>query len=846
MKKIVALLLGVIVCIPQMFHTVFAESLLNQEAVDLLRALGVIEEEYDAGAEITRGQFAFVLSKITYMPDSYQTETSYFTDVDIASEEGKAIYLLKEFGHISGYPDGTYRPDEPILYEHALGIMVKMCGYEMLMDAEYDVLSIASRLGLGKSLGCVVGGTLTYEQALGLAFQLLEAELPSIKGNIINVENQTYAQRYLGLEKYSGIVKSDGIIALNGKLTIGPEEILINDKVFTMSKEKNSLLGKSVICWYRENKDEAVVVSLTETNKNQMLTIEAKHIENYENGVYEYINDDYDTSVKKARLADGCYVIYNGLAVGVEDAGDFSQDMFNVKNGKITLLDNNDDGRYEVVYIDSYEYYLVETVDSYSETVYCKDGTVLNLKDSYEYIIYRDGKEITVDKIAKNDVISYMKRLNESIKIIVSAKTVEGKIESVNEDYIVIDGGTYFYDEKFVPRNGITGIFYLSEDGIVVGSEETKGSIRYAYLLRAGVDELSDTLFLRCLDEDGTVKMLNASERVSVDGIKYKVAEEAFNALKGADGETNKDVIRYKLNNDGVVTWIDTVIYQSGNEDSDSIRRTDNLDGTNRYYITEQRTFSGKDGILDDDTLVFQIPRDTTDVDHMKVLTFSQFDAKGSNTYSVKGYINKDESLTLAAVAIAPAQTSDSRPAFITELNQALYEDEVKLCITCIGYGGTEYTFYIDEERTKKEINGVTLTLDVGDIIRYTNNGDGTLEDISYVYDYDTKYYAKISGNAYGEKFDCNLAWVAQKDDNAIRFVYEEPTSDNINMLLSDAGIYWSNFPVYVYHPNSKGGKIEKGTVADLRDFVKYGYASHVFYSSRFGFRDYILVYADE
>ena len=77
---------------------------------------------------ITRGEFVQVINKAFYIPKT--NEVFHFSDVSTENSFFNDIQKAKDYGYISGYPDGTFRPNSYITREEAATIIGIMLGVE--------------------------------------------------------------------------------------------------------------------------------------------------------------------------------------------------------------------------------------------------------------------------------------------------------------------------------------------------------------------------------------------------------------------------------------------------------------------------------------------------------------------------------------------------------------------------------------------------------------------------------------------------------------------------------------------------------------------------------------------
>ena len=114
-----------------------------------------------------------------------------------------------------------------------------------------------------------------------------------------------------------------------------------------------------------------------------------------------------------------------------------------VENGSITLIDNNFDGLFDVVSVWEYSDMLAEFV-SKSDNVIAGENKRLCLDADFEkYDIYSGGKSADIKAVSENTVVSYAVSIDKKYAAVhVSSDKITGKVTSVSEDKIEIDGKT--------------------------------------------------------------------------------------------------------------------------------------------------------------------------------------------------------------------------------------------------------------------------------------------------------------------------------------------------------------------------------------------------------------------
>lgn len=140
MKKLLSLLL----CLAMVFGSVTAASAISfndvkegsyyYEPVCNIAWFGIIggfpDGSFKPGSPITRAQMAVMLVNMQDL-DPYTPSTPRFTDVATSHWAYKYVEAAAKEGFISGYPDGTFRPDKNVSYDEAITMLIALMGYTL-------------------------------------------------------------------------------------------------------------------------------------------------------------------------------------------------------------------------------------------------------------------------------------------------------------------------------------------------------------------------------------------------------------------------------------------------------------------------------------------------------------------------------------------------------------------------------------------------------------------------------------------------------------------------------------------------------------------------------------------
>lgn len=161
----------------------------GSNALQTVRALGIMtgdsRGDMNLGSSVTRAEFASMLTAASSYKDTISSEGSgysLFRDVKSSHWASEYIRLAVEQGWMTGYTDGTFRPDETVTLEEACSALLQLLGYgssSLAGSFPQAQLSKASALGLRDQLSAVQGTKLTRQDCVYLFYNLLTAQTSS-------------------------------------------------------------------------------------------------------------------------------------------------------------------------------------------------------------------------------------------------------------------------------------------------------------------------------------------------------------------------------------------------------------------------------------------------------------------------------------------------------------------------------------------------------------------------------------------------------------------------------------------------------------------------------------------
>ena len=238
-KRILALLLAVCVACSMLILPASASG--SNTAVQTAVTLGGLTSDQTANlaAPLTRGALTKLMVAFSAYRESAKTQGStgtLFSDVSSGSAYAPYVRIAVQQGWISGYTDGSFRPDNAVTLEEACTAVLKLLGYDVTtLSGTFPAaqLNKANELGLRDNLTKAQGEGMTLEDGAVLLYNALTAT---------TAEGKVYASS-LGFTVNNGVVDVSSILLSNVKgpfvaglgtqLPFAPTAVYRNDTVTT-------------------------------------------------------------------------------------------------------------------------------------------------------------------------------------------------------------------------------------------------------------------------------------------------------------------------------------------------------------------------------------------------------------------------------------------------------------------------------------------------------------------------------------------------------------------------------------------------------------------------------------
>ncbi len=773
-----------------------------EEPVQLLAALKIMIGDDDGAFRlddnIKRSEVAKMAVHAMGLEDLATTaqDETRFPDVTSSHWANGYINVATSQGLIIGDDDGNFRPDDSITYAEAMAIFVRATGYEVMAEDKggfpNGYISVAGSNGMTKNVQGTTNAAITRGNVAYVVNNALTVKLMERTGYGENasyeVTDKTLLEDKLKVTKAEGQITAIPSTSLEGDSNLNEGEIKIGDSVYETSYNMNNLFGYNVVYYVRENEagDEEIILAMPKKDQNSTITVTADLFEGIttknEKKAIEYYENENSAKTTIAAIEDEAKFIYNGKAETMTDELLTLAD----KAGKVTLLDTDRNGIYDIVFATNYYNIVVEEVTNSGKIIDKYGAPTINLGEDEDvsYRILKGLQEIDVSDLKEYDVLSVAESSDHEIfDIAVSNTTVSGKITAKDAEGVYIEGKHYKIAKNYTEALNIgnEGIFYLDIEGkIAAVNNKVSVSDNYGYLIRAYSSAETETATFRIFTKEGEDKTFTANDKIKYNGASgQKATEVVKNFIE--DGETKKQLITYTTNSDDKITAIYTATdnTSTGGAKEDAFTLDYNLEDA---VYNEKLNSLGSIRITDE-TFIFDIQDDVSDY---SIATLDMFEDKQKYNALV---FDITEEYTAKAVVITNAEfqtNAEATIAVVDKVVSAVNDDDEE----------TEKLYaYRDGQSIEvlAETTGILVkgegedSLEMGDIIQYKTNENGEIVNVRVLFDITSKDTEKNETPV--EDLEIIYGKVNKKFSNSINVTVNDANERNL-VLSSDVVVY--------------------------------------------------------
>lgn len=645
-----------------------------------------------------------------------------------------------------------YDGSKTITKNEAIQYALATLGYKAYAEStgSSGIKTMASSLGVSKGLNEINDEPITVDECIVMLYNMLDVEPMSAiysEGKVKHIieNDQTLLSKYRDVHKIKGMLTSDGLTSLDGEKACTEGYIKIDSTLYAIENNilEGKLLGKNVEAYVeKDDAGDLVVLCVYEkAGRNNELVIDAKEIEAVTS---DYSRIDYyeNNRLKKARIAAVPRVIFNGVFYG-----NYTTEDFKPESGNLRLLDSNNDGNYDVIFINSYETVVVDAVDLNRKIIHNKfksTGNIpsINLDEEttdVKYTITDTFEKLELTDIKKEDILLVAKSKsanNVVYEILVSRDTFVGKLQSINErdmelliddeEYLITDSFLRYRNEEGNLNLGNTYKFFMDALGNVAYWEKVTED-GYAVIERVYRNPENDRLYASYMNMDSVWVDAPIADKFTFKETFYSRldVDTAFEMLK----DIKSEVVKLTFNQDEEIKIIETAT-ETAIPNKDKFTKTSNRTlswRTGANTFTDDGTAQCK-YYLEDDAKLIILPEDPANYRNR-----SEYDVRDAH-----GYFRADTSYTVSfydfdefgfAKMVAMRYTAKVRNTLfiVTDIKEILDEGEIRAQAT--GYAGDFENFTL----TGVDAD-VFANVEKGDIVKVSVNSEGYVDSVSPVF----------------------------------------------------------------------------------------------------------------
>ena len=356
-----------------------AETASYAQAVEVLGALGVISG-YEDGTfkpdnNITRAEVAtMVVAALNRSADADGAKgTTKFDDMNVDAKTWATgfVNIGVQEGFISGYEDGSFKPDNNVTFAEMVSMLVRVAGYgryaEYLGGWKTGYLSVGNDYGITKGVACAEDVAVTRGQVAQMIYNTL-VDVPMVKSTTLTTDSNG------NLVPEMTIMNGKGDADYETLLTEKHNAYYVEGKVTATNKSTSGSLDADQVNFlveYTENFDDSEVV----IKKGQTVTVNETV-----GGVTQAVTKAKTHNIQKAYIGDTAaadyFMTYSSAIVKIDDYDDVHFVWF-APSGKNDIIE------FDATLIDDDDY-------TASKTVY-SDAGVLNAKPYVRFFETKDA-----------------------------------------------------------------------------------------------------------------------------------------------------------------------------------------------------------------------------------------------------------------------------------------------------------------------------------------------------------------------------------------------------------------------------------------------------------------------
>lgn len=712
--------------------------------VTLLSQLGIMsnvnEEIFGIDHLMTRGDAAEAAARMTLGGvTGYEVAEVPFKDVPKTHKNYNGIAAAYYLGLISGDGNSRFRPDDYVTETEMVYMTMRAIGYsENVVGNATALMNWCTKLDILDDVEAdSESGLMSRGNAAIMLYNALLA--PTIEASMSTGENYYITDGLNTLSKKYGITLTEGIV-LENSLTRLDGEAKANKNTANVSGKSlidrngklDGFLGREII-YATQDDDPDLVVLAWLTGDDRVIQLDDSSLVSSASDIRNgYIKAEDENGRERK------YSIDNDIAVVVNGYTDpyWQPEDLVVDGGRLTLINNDGDSAYDVVFADKYQLYYLNAVasDEESITLIASDGNKKTVSLEGLKITDGNGKALSASKIKSDCLVKlYETGTGENCKIEVFDTFKNGTLTALYNEKFVIDGVEYPLSSFFIKNRPTLNLkigkavkFFENNGEIIWVDEDNEAETDWVIAFSQASDAdgvFTPTVRLKVFDENGAWNIYEIADKLKVDGVQ-KTKEQFLTMLNTEKTHNNwiyeKAFIRYKLTADKKIRELDTTVKNAAEDDFSLSTPTTIASG---LYSKESAAFwleHKQLAIVKNDTMMFVIPTvggqytTSSEYDDLYRVAASMTDVAGNRSsqaqnidlymtdeYGVPAFGVKKQGYSSATGGLSATGGDQTPNILVKEVSSELYDSEARIKITGKNLSTkADVSFYADEALT--------------------------------------------------------------------------------------------------------------------------------------------------
>lgn len=825
----------------------FIGALANGYDLFELEAIGVMKDlpQHELNDNVSRDVFSRIAINISgYGQVTSSSENLPFNDIS-DSLYASDITVLYNLGIVSGNGGGSFDPERTITHDEAKKIIVSILGYgAVLQSNSIEAYRMeASKLGIGLSVPH--DAPLTYEQVYELIDQALDVNILEYNFNSRYSVSDSTLKDMLQIGKNDenlihmrGVVTADASTYLyNINSSLEKNQIEIEGKIYNLeSVAPIGFVGQEMEFYVSggEDGDKNLITMLRPWKKTNIYEFESRYIDNVSASTISFYKSNDRSSKTRVKLSDTTLVIYNGRPEEID-----LTKLNDMKYAEVKLIDNGDDNIADVVFITEYVYCVVNDINVENNRIYLEASTPfegtrnleLDTEDEDCYVAIWDayGNTLDINKIEAKNLLCISKSTDGgSLNIMVSDNFIEGTLNTVADDRVVVDGETYEVNTDF---EGLTTgkkiELWTDMNGRAVVIKNKRESGDYAYVYKTYTEpsgEVGVTLIksgdvevkvLETENEDGGASTKTPNLVCYNDGLEsYVLADKvkvngARKSAADAVSEIIDNPVIFKTDNNGKIN-----AFEFPETISNDVTKT-----YNGYELTFGKSAGTAFGIESGTTSAICIP---TNSDATKEDLKTSIELINGVSYTVTGY-ELDTDTQLAGLLLVKAEmrsgiagsiSASSDVAMVKSVDIVLDDDEEEALQITLLEDGEDITY---NSAKCLDISAAANSIERGSLIAYSLDDKNKLDNYEVLQEPDNyiNFWLDLYSNNEkycGEIKDIRYHYVSSLKGRWVNNITVGPYGEN---EIDTTYEFYERSPVPIYIITGKKN-VETGSFDDI------------------------------